>query len=225
MLGASRTGLLVLALLGATGCADDGIRAHQNRHPTTRVVVVAPVLNLSGSSDFDVLKVTDTVASEFCSFPGVAVVPVNVALAGLARRGRLYAESPEDALALGRDLSADAVVVVSVTENVPYQPPVIGLVMQWYDVSDGDGGMGLASWHAPEVRGPSRQLQRVFNAARRDVQDEVMCYAARRDFGGRPLGWRTVTSSQEMFLRYCCWSMIRTILMQDGFPDEGTAPH
>ncbi len=187
---------------------------------------MAPVLNLSGSSDFDVLKVTDTLASEFCAFPGIAVVPVNVVLAALARRGRMYVDSEDDARTLARDVSADATVVVSVTEYVPYQPPIVGLVMQWYDAENSaETFAGLASTQAPKLRGPTQQLQQVFNASRDDVQADVQRYAARRDFSERPLGWRTVTRSQEMYLRYCCWSLIRTILMPDGFPDEGTDPH
>ncbi|MEW6251774.1 MAG: hypothetical protein AB1716_14105 [Planctomycetota bacterium] len=171
------------------------------------VIALAPVLNLTGGQDFDPLKVTDLIASEFSSFNQVAVVPVNLALAELERRGKYAVETPQDAVTLARALGADAAVVVAIHEYNPYDPPVVGLTMQWYPAAGGALSDGAA--------GPRWQIQRVFNAAHEDVREEVQSYADERSEHGGPYGWQRYLQSQELYVRYCGWSAIRTMLRLD----------
>ena len=212
---------------GVLGCVN-GRRAEEPMlpEPARQVVVVAPVLNLSGTHDLDPLKITDIVASEFLSFPAVSVVPVNLTMAALAGQGKAWVETPEDAISLARELGADATVVVAVTEYRPHDPPVVGLVMQWYAIPRSQDRTGLnpvvASRGAtgpPEVElsamsesGPRFQLQRVFNAAHDDVLREVREFAGRRGGHQSPFGWRIYTKSQELYVRYCTWALIGPML-------------
>jgi len=204
-----RRRVCLLAMLAAaiSGChqpSNDAVRCPRPAH----VVAIAPVLNLSGSQDFDPLKVTDLIASEFLSFKDVTVIPVNLALAELQRRGKYAVETPDDALALAHALGADATIVVAIHEYSPYTPPVVGLTMQWYaGQTDGDSGATAGA-----ARRPRWQVQRVFNASDEDVQKEVREYADDRDGDGSPYGWRKYTRSQELYLRYCGWATIRTML-------------
>jgi hypothetical protein len=80
------TALLLLAV--ASGCATSDRETEPTYTPQTISVAVAPVLNLSGSRDWDVVKATDLVASELGTFPGVTVIPVNRSLALLAEHGK-----------------------------------------------------------------------------------------------------------------------------------------
>ncbi|MGE0480885.1 MAG: hypothetical protein AB7Q17_10490 [Phycisphaerae bacterium] len=191
-----------------------------------RVVVVAPVVNLAGVRDFDALRFTDAVASELLSFPGFAAVPVNLTLATLARAGLTRVESAEDALALAEELNADGTLVVGVTEYDPYDPPRVGLVMQWYPVRPGGGSPALdpvatsrASGELPVVElsgdaasAPRRQVQRTFYAADAAVRQEIERYARGRGEHDSPYGWRRVVVNQELYVRYCCWALIRSML-------------
>jgi hypothetical protein len=76
-----RMGTAFFALVAATGVSGGCASAHpgNNTHqphkpiPPRQVIVVAPVLNLSNSTEFDTLKVTDAVASEAVGFPGIGV--------------------------------------------------------------------------------------------------------------------------------------------------------
>lgn len=190
------------------------------------VVAVAPVLNLSNSSDWDPLRLTDIVASELQSFPGLAVIPVNRSLAGLALTGKDSVATAADALELARQLDADAVVVTAITEYDPYDPPVVGVLMQWYAVRDADPVSDLdpvsASRQAAAVepgaavadqQAPLVQVQRVYDAAHQAVQKDLRDFAARRRGRRSPYGWRVYLKSQELFLRYCCWATIRPMLL------------
>jgi hypothetical protein len=226
---AARRPLCGMVLAATVLVAGQGCACHERVTPQPvsppRVLVVAPVLNLSGSQDFDALKVTDLVASEFQSFPDVAVVPVNLALAELERRGKSAVESPEDAVELARALGADATIVTGVTEYSPYAPPVIGWVMQWYAVpprpaespATGPDESGATGSRISDARppGPRYQVQRVFNAADEDVLEQVRSFARERDGHQSPYGWRKYIRSQELYVRFSCSATIRSILAQD----------
>jgi hypothetical protein len=216
-----RAVLIFSTVTALAGCAQRNPTG-PSPHPTPRVLALAPVLNLSGSQDFDPLKLTDLIASEFLSFEGFAVVPVNLTLAELERRGKRAVETPEDAIALASALGADATVVVAVTEYNPYYPPVVGLIMQWYSAKPDDGPVSFGTEASPNAGtvavelsdhrnfGPCRQIQRVFNAADEKTLSEVRAYAAKREGHDSPYAWRKYVQSQELYVRYCTWELILT---------------
>ena len=219
------------AALFSVGCANQQQRSDARQADLLRpqVFVVAPVINLSGSTDFDPLQVTDIVASEFLSFPDTSVIPVNLTLAALARAGKTQVGTPVDALELAREFGADATIVTAITEYDPYDPPIVGLVMQWYAVPPAVSHQGLdpvsASRQAsgagvPEEAAavpetiPKWQVQRVFNAAHESILDEVRSFAAEREGHASPYAWRQYVKSQKLFLRFSIWSAIRPIHQQ-----------
>lgn len=188
-----------------------------------------PVVNLSNGSDFDPLKVTDLVASELLSFPNVTVVPVNLTLATLTRIGKPRVETPQDAVLLARELGADGTVVCAVTEYRPYTPPVVGLVLQYYPAAADRGALpssfdpvaaSRSARPTEDELAASRegaqvlQVQRVFNAADNDTVDEIEDFAHQRRGDQSPYAARKYVVSQELYLRFCCWSAIRTMLEQ-----------
>jgi hypothetical protein len=204
-------------MLGCTG----QVRTPSEHVARPRVVVVAPVLNLSGSRDFDPLVITDLVASEFSSAGHVSVIPVNRVLAELASHGKAAVESPAEAVALAHLFHADAAVVVAVTEYDPYDPPVVGLIVQWYAAEDGPataasdtvtpGPGGAAELSATDGQTPRWQIQRVFDASDGRVVKEIQKFAGRRDAQSSPYGWRRWIKSQELYVRFCSAALIETI--------------
>lgn len=228
-IGWGRLALVAVAVLASPGCALLNTKTDPPPLPTARVLVVAPVLNLSGSDAFDSLKVTDLIASEFLSFEGISVIPINLTLVELARHGKEMVGTPEDAFELARAFGADATVVIGVTEYDPYEPPVVGLVMQWYDAprrpttgTDLDPVSASRALSSPEAAlsddrpaGPRWQLQRVFNAADETLLEDLQAFAAEREGHRSPFGWRKYTKSQELYVRYCGHALFRTMLEQD----------
>jgi len=219
--------LLVALLVSCPGCSQRE-RAESPGSLPPRVLVVAPVQNLSDSEDFDALRISDLIASEFLSFDNVAVVPLNLTLAELERQGRCSVETPEDAVELARALGADATIVSAITEYDPYPPPVVGLIMQWYPAHAERREEGFdpvtasrAVSSGPEnlseggLVGPRWQVQRVFNAADESVLRQLRAYAATREGHDSPYGWRKYIRSQELYVRYCGWATIRTMLTLD----------
>jgi len=190
-----------------------GLDVHQTRADRL-VVVVAPVLNLSNTGEVDTRKITDTVASELLSFPGLSVIPVNLSAAALARRGKVRVETPREALELAGEFAADATLVAALMEFDPYFPPRVGLVMQWYEPPvEPSRSEDEAGGRPPAV--PAGQGQRGYDAASSEVLDDVERFGRRRKGGQSPYGWRKYVVSQELFVRYCCWATIRTMLSQN----------
>jgi hypothetical protein len=215
----------ILAVLLTVGCAPRDVAT--GREPGSsrpQVVVVAPVLNLSDSTDWDPLKATDILASELQAFPDVAVIPVNRTLAALELMGKSAVETPEDALALAREFRADGTVVAAITEYNPYEPPIVGVIMQWYAAPRAEARSGLdpvsASRQAGEVMPAGgtedagrlvQQVQRVYNAADETVLADIRAFAKRRSAHGSPYAWRIYVKSQNLFVRYCFWASIRSM--------------
>ncbi len=218
----------MIGVLLVTGCTlQRGPTTVEPQPEPTQVVVVAPVLNLSNSSDWDPLRVTDILASEFQSFPGIVVIPVNRTLAALALRGQSAVETPQDAYDLAREFQADATVVAAITEYDPYDPPRVGLVMQWYSLErrqtpfeldpvvasrQADVAPAGSSGYGDTVA-PILQIQQVYNAAEHAVQADIRAFAKHRGGHESAYGAQIYTKSQELFVRYCCWTSIRTMLL------------
>lgn len=218
---------MILLLSTAPSCThQQGARAPEPTPaiPTPIVVALAPVMNLSNSSEWDPLQVTDMLASELQTFPGVTVVPVNRSLAVLAARGAIAA--PQDAVELADALDADGALVAAVTEFDPYDPPRIGWVMQWY----ANPRRLQAAWGAQPGRGagaklsaagPQLQVQRIISAAVASTQRELREYADSRGGFQSPYDWRVHVKSQRLFVRYSCWTVIRSMLQLRGGEVEG----
>ncbi len=225
--------LAVCAGLASPGCAmrprRSGLKAVAAPRPL--VVVVVPVLNLSNSTDFDPLALTDMLATELVATGRYAVVPVNRVLAALARDGLSTIATPQQATMLGRRFGADAVLVSAVTDYDPYPPPRIVWTLQWYALtgrraddgfdpvltsrlaSDGSAGGGPRAW----AREGPIQVQRVIDASVPDELARIRVYD-RHHRGGHesPYGWKVHTVRQQLFLRYSCWAAIRTMEIRQG---------
>lgn len=217
---------LCVTWLLQTGCAEhrnDGVQSDPTGWAAPAVIVVAPVINLSDNADWDPVKATDIVAAAFTARPKTAVVPVNLVMASLARRGRSGVSSAAEAVELAQEFGADATVVTAVTAWRPYDPPLVGLIMQWYaaqPLRPGEGPdaedtvLASSNEHPANSAGsslPRYQVQRVFDAADHGTRAEIKRFAAHRPGLDGPYGWQVVCKSQELFMRYCSWACIRSI--------------
>jgi len=189
-------------------------------------VAVAPALNHSGGAEFDPAKVGDLMASELSGLEGVKVVGVSRVLAVLAEQGDVRIRSPEHALDVCERLGVDAILVFAVTEYDAYTP-VVGLAAQLYgpwrpaeqqgELDPVAASRAARPFPVPQGFGgirPQAQVQRTFNAAHEAVQREVQRYAHSRSATTGPLGWKRHLVSQEGYLRYCCFSVARELLLQ-----------
>ena len=212
---AATAGLLLAYAMSGLGCAALPRRAAPPPPALPPITIaVAPARNLSGSRDFEPLRVADLMASELTQLPGVRVLGVNRVLAVLARDNVSQITSPAHAVQVAERLGADAIIVFAITEYDPYDPPIVGIAAELFAARDGiakhdrnepDGlTQRLSPPPGPLDLIPRGESQHVFNAADRSVAKDVARFADERDADASPFGPRLYLVSQEHFLRYCC---------------------
>lgn len=197
-----------------------------NRLMSPITIAVAPAINQSGSTDFDPNRIADRMASELGYASGTTVIPVSRVLGAMMARGEDRLEAPDQALEVSRAVGADAILVFSVTEYEPYDPPRIGISAQLYGTGIGPhvGGVDpvalsksgrLPGSSSVMRRGRRRvlaEVQRVFDASHASVVADIKRYAALRDADESPFGWRRYVVSQQGFVQYCCYATIQELL-------------
>ena len=203
-------------------------------------IAVAPAVNLSGSSDFDPARFADLMASELGHADGIRVIPVSRVLGVLSSQGVESVVSKTHALELVTLLGADAILVFSVNEYDPYDPPTIGISAQLFGVRPGSGVSGTdpieltrkttlpTKRRGTGVRGLLAQTQRVFDASHEAVVREIRDFASRRGADASPYGWRRYVVSQQAFIRFCCHATIAELLREQQnhiAPDPTRSAH
>lgn len=238
--GAARSASLVLlaaAVPYLAGCAERRSAAPQSPPARPQLVAIAPVVNLSNSRDWDVVRATDILAAEVAAREELAVVPVNASLGAMHRLGRPVIETWEDAEELANEVNADLVLVFALTEYDPYDPPRVGITAQMYDIrarrsgnarvnADGLKRAGVEWSPAAESEaetGSVTRFQGVYDAAHETTLADVRVYAAQRHGHRSPLEWRRHIESQEAFLRYAIWAAIRSMERERQYYRSGGA--
>jgi hypothetical protein len=223
--------MILLVATGATGCGGPKIKSTEVPGPYNRptLIAVAPALNVSGSTDFDPVKVADLFSSELTMVEGVQVVGVNRVMAVLSRQGISEVSSPGHALEICETIGCDGIVVFAITEYDAYTP-VVGMAAQLYMLTP----RGIASRLDPVAASrqaapfpveqaedsplvPRAQIQRVYNAAHDMVAEAVRKFADDRGAVDGALGWRRYLKSQQHYLRFCCWSAISEMMGQEYY--------
>jgi len=206
----------------------------ENPFPGIRHIAVAEFRDWSGYS-IDGWKVADYFASELSQVGLYDVMPAMQTRAASLSAG-LDSRDPKNALAIAKNLKADAVVIGGITTFEPYVPKRVGLsvviLTTGADLSD-EGvevimelertgkAMSVFSPSAPE--GMLAYGSRVFDAAQNEVVDEAKAYAAGRKGRQGPLGWRAYLEITDEFLRFACNRLIRRMLTEQPSMKGATA--
>src|SRR5262245_10550855 len=107
-------------------------QAIHSPYPTVMTFAIAPAINLSGSRDFDPLKVSDELFTEMQQVQGLNLLPVNKTLIAMNRLGMRNIDDVAGAQKRSEALGADGLIVPAITSYDPYNPPVVGMVLQLY---------------------------------------------------------------------------------------------
>jgi len=145
--------LTILALTWAAGCTP--IAPREEPRAEIRVVAVLPFLDQTSGSSFDADEFANILASELVKIAGVRVVRPAQIRAGLESGESLG--SVNDVVRIGRRVHADAVLACAITDYDPYDPPKVGISVQFLRVAahpitsqDLDRMLQSASWkHGP----------------------------------------------------------------------------
>lgn len=223
--------LVVVAVAVVSGCAPRRrvpatTATIPNRLQRPITIAVAPAINQSGSTDFDPNRFADRMASELSYASGTTVIPVSRVLAEMMASGSDRIQTAAQAMEISRAVGADAILVFSVTDYEPYDPPRVGISAQLFGSGIGPNVGGLdpvALSRAGRLPGSSSatrrgrrrvlaETQHVFDASHEAVVADIKRYAALRGANESPFGWRRYVVSQQGFVQYCCYATIQELL-------------
>lgn len=132
---------LAIAVLVLLGCQRPVVhRVIQAPYGERQAWAVAPLTNESGSLYADGLVMADELSRVLEQVQGIDVIPVNRVLAAMDGLKMASVESREDAIRLREALGVDALVVGTMTQYDPYDPPKFGVALDLYTwPRDGSG--------------------------------------------------------------------------------------
>jgi hypothetical protein len=214
---------MVLGLvLGPAGCLAPESPAPD---PSLRVVAILPFVLEGNVRDVDVDGFSDLFSSEWVKVAGVRAVRPRAPFSKAGEVAKVF--TLEEALRLARDAKADAFVTAAVTDYDPYDPPRIGISIQYFRVnarpvpdSEVDRLVQSASWRCgPLTLGRDKAghwitaFERIYDAHDRDVREKLAHYA-REKAGGEPAGGRErdILAVQPRYMQFVSNQVIHEIL-------------
>ena len=136
--GSLLIGGLMLALLAS--CSQRHSLKQPNRlqapYPETVLWAIAPLVNESGTTAVNTVRISDALTEELQQVQGINTVPVTRTLAVMQKLRMRAVTTPKDAKTLMDTLGVNGLIVGNVTAWDPYTPPTLGLALQLFIPAD-----------------------------------------------------------------------------------------
>ncbi len=228
----------ILFLIAALpGCAGERFK-----QPTTLVApyndardgdllwAVAPLRNEAGSSAFDPLTITDALTAEVHQTDGLSVVPVNRVIRAMRALEIYTIETPADAVAVGKAVGADAIIVGTVTAWDPYRPPKLGMSLALFPLTERMGAEAARVIADPRIlqrsvtdyfitkgawanpNDPVSVASEHLDGANHGVQASLQLYDEGRADGRSALGWKRRLASMSLFTEFAAHRLTSRLL-------------
>ncbi len=240
---------LVLALLAVlTGCVprrgmvDPVVLAAPYRGDV--VWAIAPPRNESGVSTLDTFRIADQLQARATEVAGVTAVPVNRTLTAMRALEMPVIATEADALRLAAHMDVDAILIGTVAQWHPYNPPEFGMGLVLYGRhADRRRSAGAASASvdaevpepfllstAPSALSPSllapqpgtagsglllSAVSGHFDGANAAVRSDIRRYADGRHDRESALGWEGFLKSMARFEEFVCFQLIERLLQSE----------
>ena len=200
---------------------------------------VAPSVNLSGQRGIDPLLQADALYQEVQNVRGVTAIPVNRVAEAYASLGIGRVETPEQAQLVCELLSADALLVPTITIWDPYDPPKIGAAVQLFPRGGSlirPGEMSMDDVRAlssagriadpialPELPRAFAQEAGMYDASHGSVRAALATYAkGRNDPDGPAAGVKRYLLSMDRYGRFVyhelLYDLLRDLPRGEGAP-------
>ncbi|HXX94261.1 MAG TPA: hypothetical protein VEN81_11555 [Planctomycetota bacterium] len=225
--------MATLVLLAGCGIESGKYKAYPaNPYTDLNVVAVLPFINQTRETRLDLVEMANIMASELTKFEGFRVIrPIQfLAAAGGGNPGGAPA-SAEEAIRWGRGVKADAVLVAAITDYDPFEPPKVGISVQFFRVqgrsmsaTDIDRIVQSASWR----RGPlpmSREkapnwidaFETVYDAHEQRIRTELVAYSqAQMDTDSAFTREREFTAVQPRYLQFVANQVINRLFERNA---------
>ncbi|MFK7960786.1 MAG: hypothetical protein AB8G96_09700 [Phycisphaerales bacterium] len=218
--------LLTLAGLVFGGCVhDDVLRdpvALEAPWSGSVLYGVAPVINESGTTVADSLKIADAIHGEVQRIDGVDAVPVNRVINAMRELNLRRVSSEHEAQAICRVLNLDGLVVGTVSTWNPYRPMVLGLALELHrrDAPAASAGVAAAVAMRPGAVAPDPSEQAggvisaaaVFDASNHRTLKSLRHYADARHAPDQAYGPDLYLVSIDRFTQFAAHRLLETMI-------------
>lgn len=232
--------LIAAAALGATiastGCSSSGAKLKApevlaSPYDTSAGEVlwaVIPLRNESGTTLFDPSDVSDKVVAAAAQVRGVRVLPLNRTIAAMRSLKIASVSSPADARRLAQEMGVDGIVLGSISQYDPYDPPKLGLSLALYTRPGAMDRRGDARVD-PRVLSvqptdynpfpgssftdaPASVVSEYLDGKNHQVLMDLKRYAEGRHDEHSALGWRRYLASMDLFSEFAAWRAVGGLL-------------
>jgi hypothetical protein len=211
------TGLIFCCVALLAGCETEKKapppleKAILSPYPGVHTLAIAPALNLSGSRYVDVLAVSDSLFAEMQQVSGLNVLPLNRTLFAMRQLNIPAIDTPAEAQRIAESLGADGLIVPAITAYDPYNPPVIGMILQNYTPRAPGEAFAASDGMGPS-RQPVSQAAAIFNATNQTVLRELRDFAAGRTQYDSALADDKFLMDADLYMRFVSHAMVRRLM-------------
>jgi len=226
--------MLTTVVFWISGCAlfaPHGAEPLASPYPTRRVWAVAPLRNQSGTLAADGVALADHLARQLEGAANIDVLPVNRTIQAMAAMELGEITSPAQALGLLGHLGADALVVGTISDYDPYDPPKLGLAIELYvnekveylDAVDIrrlsreaiDDGQPLAVM-GDRLRQPMSVVSAFFDAASPAVREQIKRYTVDRGQDRQAQAWHLYRINMDLYSEFVSYVMSWRLLVAEA---------
>lgn len=220
--------LALAAMIGLDGCQTP-TRDYGQESPLflpgrkRQVWAVAPVINLSGQKQVDPILQADLVYQQLQQVQGLTVIPVDRVVELYIALRIDQVQTPQQASAVCELLGCDALVVTTITQYDPYEPPKLGGSLQLL-LKDETPRPTNADWREMArvaATSPTRsavtsdnvvQVVGMYDAANGSVRAALFRYADGRSDPAGPLGAMIYLKDADRYCGFVYHALIAELL-------------
>ncbi len=224
----------MMIMISAIGCSHrPTVNASlMGPYPESKVWAIAPLINESGTSAVNTLRLTDLLAQEAQQVQRIDIVPVTRVLLAMETLHLDRISTVHDAQAIIRLLELDGLIVGTVTAYDPYSPPVLGMSIELYtnggeygdQVASLNNGKGVRllgaspSGHASgllDESQPVTSVASVVDASNNAVLMDLQRFGEGRTDPDSAMNWKEYFYSIEAYSQYVGHRMLRDLVREE----------
>jgi hypothetical protein len=235
MASAQRLLVLLAAMVTLTACARRELVAPLtlvSPYDTVRgeaLWAVVPLNNDSGTTLLDPTGVSDAVVRACSQIRGVRCLPLNRVIAEMRGLGLASLSSPDEARALADRLGVDGLIVGSITDFDPYNPPRLGLALvldantpaaagedlslEALRGSTGEAGGSRSTARFEAV--PAASISVTLDGRNHATLMELRSYAQGRHDPAHANGWEHYLASMPLYTEFAAHAAVARLLDQE----------
>lgn len=221
--GSLLVGGLLLALLASCNQKYNLTQPNRLQAPYSDTVLwaIAPLVNESGTSAVDTIRISDALTEELQQVRGINTIPVTRTLAVMQKLRMRAITTSKDAQTLIDTLGVNGLIVGNVTAWDPYTPPTLGLALQLFIRTDRSSspGTGDLSDQSNTTSGSgliaAAQAAGIFDASDHTTLETLAMFANGRTHPSTAYGDDIYLMKMDLYTKFVAHQLLAELLRNE----------